>query len=225
MIEINLIPESKRRERRRKWAPGLTFGRKVPVDRWIASAGVSGLTAVGAFGWMIGTTAGQAQELGFRIESAIQDSLRLATVIERADIVSARSDSIAFRVDVIQQVDGTRYIWAHIMDEVARALPDQAWLTGIHPVGSGDPAVFRIEGRAESSLALTAFMEALETSAFVRGLRLVGSEQVLVGSAGADRRMVHGFAMEAEYRHPPVDSLKTESLMAEVALDPRLEEE
>ncbi len=227
VIEVNLIPDTGKKKKRKRKGPSLSLPsfNGIPVDRWVAVAGVAILAALGAFGWMFAGTTGQAQELDLKIEAAVRDSLRLSAVIERAEALTARSDSIARRVDVIQQIDVARYVWPHIMDEVARALPDYTWLTRIQQVSSGDPVVFRIEGRAGTYFALTAFMEAVEASPFIRGTRLISSEQIFVTVGAGAQRLVYSFTLEAGYRHPPLDYLETESLFGGIVMAPGREEE
>jgi len=229
VIEVNLIPDSGKKKRRKKKRTGPSFSLPsfgaLPVDRWVAVAGVAVLVAMGAIGWMFFTTTGQAQEMEFEIEGAIRDSLRLSAVIERAEALTARSDSIARRVDVIQQIDVARYVWPHILDEVARALPDYTWLTRVQQVSSGDPVVFRLEGRAGTYFALTAFMEAVEASPFIRGTRLISSEQIFIEVGGGAQRLVYSFVLEAGYRQPSADFLETESLFGGIVMAPGREED
>jgi hypothetical protein len=40
-------------------------------------------------------------------------------------------DSILSQIRTIQQVDGDRYVWPHILDEVSRALPPFTWLVNV----------------------------------------------------------------------------------------------
>ncbi len=225
MIEVNLIPgdRKKRRARARRSlaipsVPGLSG------DRWVLGAGVLVAVALLAIGWMAFATAGQAEELEIQIESAVRDSARLADVIERSERLRSQGDSIARRVDVIQQIDGSRYIWPHIMDEVARALPDYTWLTRIQQVTSGEPMAFRIEGRAGTYFALTSFMEAVEASPFIRGTQLISSDQVFMSVGGGAQRLVYDFALEAEYRDPPPDLIQREPLFGGSVLAPGSEE-
>jgi Tfp pilus assembly protein PilN len=196
----------------------------LPGDRWVLGAGVSVVVALLAIGWMVFATAGQAEELEVQIESAVRDSARLADVIERSERLRSQGDSIARRVDVIQQIDGSRYVWPHIMDEVARALPDYTWLTRIQQVTSGEPMAFRIEGRAGTYFALTSFMEAVEASPFIRRTQLISSDQVFMSVGGGAQRLVYDFALEAEYRDPPPDLIQSEPLFGGSVLAPGSEE-
>ena len=90
---------------------------------------------------------------------------------------------------IIQEIDGARYVWPHIMDEIARNLPEYTWLTELLQVSLGDELQFRLVGRAGNNFALTQFMENLEASLFIRGVRLLSTDQIIdeVGETGVFR--------------------------------------
>ena len=190
----------------------------------MVGAGVLVAVAILGIGWLFLSVGGQAEELEVQIQTAEADSARLAEVIQRAERLQARGDSIARRVDVIQQIDGSRYVWPHIMDQVAQALPDFTWLTGIQQVSGGDRVAFSVDGRAGTYFALTSFMEAMEASYFIRGTRLIASEQVSVALGGGAERLVYAFTLEAEYQAPPPEIVNTEPLFAGSVAPPSQEE-
>jgi Tfp pilus assembly protein PilN len=215
VIEVNLLPgDQKKSGRRRRRAMKLSLPSGLGGDRWVMGAGFVVLVCLVAMAWLFNAVAGEAEELQVQIEAAQQDSIRFAGVIDRTESLQARRDSIARRVAVIQEIDGARYVWPHIMDEVARALPEYTWLTRIHQVTAGDPLVIRVEGRAGTYFALTSLMEGLEASPFMRGTRLVSADQIEVDVGGGAQRRIYTFTLEAEYRTPPADFLQTEPLFS-----------
>lgn len=212
MIEVNLLPGGRKRKRSKR---SLSFslpsiGGFAGADRWVVGAGTLVVVSLLSIGWLFLSVAGEAEELEVSIEEAVRDSARLAEVIERAEGLQARRDSIAQRVDIIQQIDGNRYVWPHILDEVARALSDYTWLDRLEQVTTGDPLVVRIEGRAGTIFALTSFMEALEASAFLRRTELISTDQLTASQENG--RRVYEFTLEAEYTEPPIDLVETEPL-------------
>lgn len=225
MIEVNLKPGDARKRRRRRSLSLPSVGGLPTGDRWVVGAGVLAVVAILGIGWLFLGVAGQAEELEVQIQTAEADSARLAEVIQRAERLQARGDSIARRVDVIQQIDGSRYVWPHIMDQVAQALPDFTWLTGIQQVSGGDRVAFSVDGRAGTYFALTSFMEAMEASYFIRGTRLIASEQVSVALGGGAERLVYAFTLEAEYQAPPPEMVNTEPLFAGSVAPPSQEED
>jgi Tfp pilus assembly protein PilN len=161
-------------------------------------------------GYLYWNTAGSRSDLEVQIEEARADSARYADLIEQNDALMARRDSIAQRVDIIQEIDGDRYVWSHILDEVGRALPEYIWLTAILQVSLGEDLQFRLDGKAGNTFALTQFMENLEGSPFIRNVDMVSTEQTVEQSAdGGMRRAVYSFQLEAMFERPPVELLET----------------
>jgi Tfp pilus assembly protein PilN len=204
VIEVNLLPGARKRAAPRKGRRSLSLPKVggIPSDPWRLGAGALVVLALLVVGWLYMGVAGEAEELQVQIEAAQRDSARFADVIERAGALQARRDSIAARVSVIQGIDGARFVWSHLMDEVGRALPDYTWLTRLQQVGSSGP-MFRVQGQAATYFALGNFMETLEASPFVRGVRLIASEQVAIAMGGGAQRLIYNFTLEASYQAPP----------------------
>jgi Tfp pilus assembly protein PilN len=184
----------------------------VPKDPWIlgSSAAVIVVVALSAFLYL--PTNGAHGELTVSISEAAADSARYADLIQQNDALTARRDSIAQRVGIIQEIDGDRYLWPHILDEVARALPDYTWLTELVQVSGGDPLEIRISGRAGNNFAVTQYMENLEASLFLRNVDLISTQQVVESISGVDR-IVNRFELEVEFERPPVELLETVPLL------------
>jgi Tfp pilus assembly protein PilN len=162
---------------------------------------VLGLGAVG-FLWM--RTAARESDLNDRLRQAVQDSTRNAGVVNELRAATAQRDSVERQLGIIRAIDGDRYVWAHMLDEISEALPPYTWLTNIQqtspvmPVAildslsrmaagqnqdvaslvAADPAYrlrVRVIGQTVDFQALTRFMRVLEGSPFVEGVTLVGS--------------------------------------------------
>lgn len=213
MIEVNLLPGGKKRAAKGR---GLSFKlptvEAFPKDRWILGSGLVVLVVVVLSGFLYVTTSNRQEELLVRIDAAVADSARYFDLIQQNNALNARRDSIAQRVDIIQEIDGDRYVWPHIMDEVARALPDYTWLLEILQVSGGEPLRFRVVGQAGNNFAVTQFMENLEASLFVRNVDLVSTEQQVITRGGINR-LVNRFELEAEYERPPPELLETVPLL------------
>ncbi len=226
MIEVNLLPEGRKKKGPRRgprWSlPSLPDFDKLPKDRWILGAVGAGVFALATIGFLFFQVAGVAEELEVRVEEAVQDSTRYADIIEGAERLQARSDSIAQRVAVIQEIDGARYVWPHLLDEVARALPDFTWLMRFTQITPEPDLTFTIEGRAGTYFALTTFMENLETSPFIRGVRLLSSDQVSVEVGDEGERSVYEFTLEAARQDPPREILETIPLFGPAVGAPEL---
>jgi Tfp pilus assembly protein PilN len=209
LIEVNLLPGGKKRPSKGPRVPlALPDFGNIPKDQFIlGSAAVVILVIIATAYLFLGVT-GRFSELTVAVDEAVADSIRYADLIQQHDALRARRDSIAQKVDIIQQIDGDRYVWPHVLDEVARALPEYTWLTSLVQVSLGEDLQFRIEGRAGSIFAFTNFMEALEASPFVRNVELIETSQQ-VATEGAVSSVVHGFTLEAFYEQPPEEMLET----------------
>ena len=209
MISVNLLPGGKKRPSKGPRVPiSLPSFGAIPKDSFIlGSAGVVVVVLIAVAYFFLSVT-GQFGELTVAVDEAVSDSIRYADLIQQHDALRARNDSIAQKVSIIQEIDGGRYIWPHLMDEVARALPDYTWLTSLVQVSSGLEVQFRLEGRAGNMYALTRFMANLEDSPFIRNVVLIETTQVTV-TQGTVSRVVHGFTFEARYEQPPEDILET----------------
>jgi Tfp pilus assembly protein PilN len=183
------------------------------------------MLALAGFGWWKTGSARTALEA--EVQSETQDSVRLARTISMMETLDARRDTIENKIAVIRSVDGRRYIWPHLLDEVSRAVPPYTWLTKLAAAdepdappappapaaAAGDSAAkdsvapaappepqgpaFSVEGAAGSTQALTRFMKNLELSPMIRDVALVTSEQAT--TAG---RTYLKFTLEARYEKP-----------------------
>ncbi|TVP58653.1 MAG: hypothetical protein EA351_03305 [Gemmatimonadales bacterium] len=215
MIEVNLRPDTKKGKKRgggrsRSFALPKVSG--VPSDPWILSAGGLSLLALLVFGWFFLDVAGEAEELQVRIDAAQADSARFADVIARAEALTAQRDSIAARVSVIQEIDGARYVWPHLMDEVGRAIPDYTWINRFLQVSPPPNLAFRVHGQAATIFALTIFLENLEASPFIRNARLISADQAVITLGGDSQRLIYNFVVEASHQEPPPELLNREPL-------------
>jgi Tfp pilus assembly protein PilN len=163
-------------------------------------------------GYLYMDTARTSADLEVGIDAAQADSARYVDEIAQNTLLEAREDSILQRATIIQEIDEDRYVWPHLMDEVARALPEYTWLTEILQVSLGDELLFQIQGRAGNNFAFTQFMENLEASLFISNVRLISSERVPENTGGFNRA-VTAFSLEALFERPPPELLETVPLL------------
>jgi Tfp pilus assembly protein PilN len=163
---------------------------------------------LGGAGYLYWTVTQGLADLDVGIESAQADSVRYVDEIAQNALLQAREDSILQRATIIQEIDEGRYVWPHILDEVARALPDYTWITEIVQVSLGDQMQFQIDGRAGNNFAVTQFMENLEASLFISNVRFRLTEQVSEESGGFNRA-VTSFSLDAFFDRPSPELLET----------------
>jgi len=209
LIKVNLLPGGKRRG-----SKGPSFSFKLPNiggglgDKWVLGSSAIILIVAGACGYLFWTTSGAAADLVVEIETAQADSARYADEIAQNSLLEAREDSILQRATIIQEIDEDRYVWPHILDEIARNLPEYTWLTEIVQVSLGEGLQFRVDGRAGNNFAVTQFMENLEASLFISNVSLISAEQVPENSGGFNRA-VASFSLEAFFDRPSPELLET----------------
>ena len=209
MIEVNLLPGGKKR-RPSKGGGGLgKFSipslASLPSDTYTIAAVVVVVGVLSALGWgYLGISARQ-EEVQLLLADALQDSANYADLIERNAVLAARRDSIAQKVDIIQEIDALRYVWPHLLDELARALPDYTWLTQVIQVSVGDVVEFQVRGKAGNNRALTTFWRQLQESPFIRSVELVQTEQVVEPTG----QLVYAFQLDCVYAPPPIEFIET----------------
>ena len=100
----------------------------------------------------------RATEMEGRIEKAVRDSTRYAKVLSARRKLSAERDSVIRQLQIIRTIDDNRYNWAHILDEVSRALPAYTWLTVLEQTSKAPlpPGIDTVAAGAEAVGARTA---------------------------------------------------------------------
>ncbi|MEX2282859.1 MAG: PilN domain-containing protein [Gemmatimonadota bacterium] len=210
MIEINLLPGSAKRSRRRmpKLAMGGLGKAKLPnFNQGLAIMVGAWVIGLGLLAWMFLGGRNQLATLDEQIAAARLDSVRLAQTINTADTLQRRMAAVAGKLEVVQQIDASRYVWAHLLDEAARALPEHTWMTEINNIAVDSGVMnpkFSIEGRTGNNLALAQYLAQLEQSPFIRNVRLRDSQLVR-----EDDKLVYSFLLEADYEPPPPDVIET----------------
>ncbi len=212
MIEVNLLPGASRRPSRRgarRRTPSSFAKRLGGVDRIALFVGAAWIVSLGGFGWLF--LGSRSEEAGLRasMERAQQDSVRYGRVVQSVAHLTARRDTIARKLEIIQQIDADRYVWAHLMDEISRALPDYTWITSLRPIDGEPTATFQLAGMTGSNFALTELLKNLEASPFVRGVNLISTEQASVKGS-----TVYSFMLQASYEEPPPDLVRSAPLFA-----------
>lgn len=195
----------------------------MPGDPYIVGAIAAGIVSLAVISWLFLGVGSDREEVQVAVGSAVQDSVRFADLIQRTNELTSRRDSIGQRVAIIQEIDAGRYIWPHILDELAQALPDYLWLREVTQVQEG-PLQIRLAGRAGSNFAITNFMRGLEASRFLREVILERTEQTPSEEDPSD--IVYVFEMLVTFEAPPMGELETiplfeseVSAMAAVASD------
>lgn len=207
MIEINLVPGADRRKRRRKLKISLPTGGLAAVpdlDRWAVAIGASWIIGPVLIAWLFLSVEASRGDLEAAIATAQEDSARYARIISTNDALKARRDTIAEKLEIIQQIDAGRYIWPHVMDEISRALPEYAWLTGLSQTQGGQQPAFQLEGRTGTTFAITRYLNSLEASPFIRQVDIVSTQRIRL-----EEKVMYHFILEGRYEEPTSDLIET----------------
>ena len=242
MIEINLLPGA--RKKARKGSGGGVDFKAIAADvaarikdPFLVGAVAAYIVSIGAVVFLYTGQNSREKELNARHDKAVSDSANYAKVIAEQATAKAQADSVRRQFQIIRMIDGNRYIWAHLLDEVSRALPDYTWIGSIHQQGvftplppkaavdadpkkkvaadtvvGPPPLKFRLVGNTVDIQAMTRFMRLLEASPYIRGVTLLSSK--LVGDPGG--KEYTEFELEADYEQPPASVLRTTSLSVKV---------
>jgi Tfp pilus assembly protein PilN len=242
MIEINLLSPGEGAGKKKSGALAFLsrFQRNkasadIALDDSAPAPARQGITAAAGIAVAIAVVGGgfwyqdrQLATLDERLQQELADSARFSAVIGERKAVIARRDSLITQLGIIQEIDDSRYVWPHILDEVSRALPPYTWITTItqmtaKPVlpqrdttkAAGDSAkkakpsaepqvTFQIVGNTVDIQALTRFMRVLESSPFVQNVTLNKSNVTLI-----DMREVTEFTLDVSYQKPDPAAVTT----------------
>ncbi len=140
MITVNLRPDLKRKRVRRPLTGALDgvrgLGSKIKDPVLLVAV----LSWVCVLGWLGYVTLGTTRELSAltpQLEQSRAENKRFKAFLAEKRHQEMIRDSLVAQISVIRTVDGARYVWPHLLDEVTRALPAYTWLVDLGPAGIG----------------------------------------------------------------------------------------
>lgn len=225
MITVNLRPGSKRAKAGPSLASGLAWTRGLgsAIKDPLRLAAVAAWIAVAGFlGWSFLTTGSELGRLEPQVAELRADHARFQDFLTQKRREEAVRDSILAQVQTIRTVDGERFVWPHILNEVARALPPFTWLVdlGIPTVDprqaqsraaadtgmveAPKPVEVQLAGRTVDIQGYTRLMRALEDSPFLGNVQAVSASTVV-----EQGRAVTAFVLKATYTKPDAAMLRT----------------
>ena len=217
MIEVNLHPGGGRKKRDGGALSGLSVSLpdldeiggldSLRSDPWHASFLLFLVIVPLMVGFLWYQQSRRADRLDQRLQTALADSARLADLRALSDSITARREAIQDRIALVRELDQNRFAWPHLMDEVSRALPSQAWLTNISRASDLPNLRIRLSGAATSPLVITQFVRALEGSSFVSDVRILNSQREEVQGV-----QTQGFELSVGYRTPPPSAVDRRAL-------------
>ena len=228
MIEINLRPGLKRKRTGASPFAGLgeqfkALGTKVQDPMMLLAGGAWALALLFLGGaWLLGQR--QLGKLEPQLEETRAEHERFRNFVAAKRREELIRDSVLSQISTIRQVDGERYVWAHVLDEVARALPAYTWLTNVSaqprvitPADTAGGAVpvprtdVLVEGRTVDIQAFTRFLRELEASPWLTGVSALSAETVV-----EKQRAVTAFEIRASFERADSAYIRTVPLSESV---------
>jgi Tfp pilus assembly protein PilN len=205
MITVNLRPGQKR-----KRGSGTnpfkgvldTFrdlGTRVKDPLLLAAMG-GWICVLAGLGLVYLNTVRQLYTLEPRLEQARSENRRFKTFLADKRRQEKIRDSLLAQITVIRNVDGDRYIWPHLLDEITKALPAYTWLVDMGPIAAAPsnapppktkaeslaadtaakPALaFQLNGRTIDIQAYTRFLRQLEASPWIDNVTPVSAQTIV----------------------------------------------
>jgi Tfp pilus assembly protein PilN len=194
MIAVNLRPGQKRKTGN----AGKQFQAKLKElvarvkEPLLLGAAAAWLVVGGGLFWRYNSTSRDLATLQPRLEQVRSEELRFKGLMQQKRKAEQIRDSLLSQIRIIRRVDGDRYIWPHLLDEVAKALPPYTWLVDLSIVGTQplDTVVddtssahsritFEVDGRTVDYQAYTQFLRQLEASPWISNVQPVNSQAVV----------------------------------------------
>ncbi len=239
MITVNLRPDLKRKRARSPLAGvvesvrGLSGKVKDPL---LLACAASWIGVVGWLGYVVVSTTTELNALEPQLEATRSEHKRFKAFLAEKRHQETIRDSLVAQIGVIRTVDGDRYVWAHLMDEVTKALPAYTWLVdmgnaapAVAPAAAPAPAaaakgdtakaepfvspavVFNVNGRTVDIQAYTRFLRQLEASPWITDVTPVSAQTVV-----EKERPVTAFTIRATYRQADSAYIRTVPLSESV---------
>jgi Tfp pilus assembly protein PilN len=236
MITVNLRPDLKRKRARPAFQGALEGVRGLSAKIKDPLLLVAVLSWVGVLGWLGSIAIGTTRELSAlepKLEHTRAEHKRFKAFLTEKRHQELIRDSLVAQIGVIRTVDGDRYVWPHLLDEVTKALPAYTWLIDITPaaapappppppnakaadtttaVPAAPPAVqFTINGRTVDIQAYTRFLRQLEASPWLTDVTPVSAQTVV-----EKERPVTAFSIRATYHQADSAYIRTVPLSQSV---------
>jgi Tfp pilus assembly protein PilN len=234
MITVNLRPGQKRKRSGGNPLKGLLdsfsglkeLGAKVKDPLLMGAVG-AWVVVIAALGLIYLNQVRQLYTLEPRLEQARSEHRRFKAFLADKRRQEKIRDSLFAQITVIRRVDGDRYIWPHLLDEITKALPAYTWLVDLGftapppppapPPGSAPansaadsvpppppPVMFQINGRTIDIQAYTRFLRQLEASPWIMDVVPVSAQTVV-----EKERAVTAFTIRASYNRADSAYIRT----------------
>jgi type IV pilus assembly protein PilN len=128
------------------------------------------VVAIGSWFWSLRRT---SQQVDADITRAETEITQLRSVLVQVQKFEAQRAQLQQRVTLIEQLRRGQSSPVHVIDEIAKALPDRTWLTEMVQKGND----VTLEGMTTSNMGVSDFVASLESSGwFKRPVDIIGTQ-------------------------------------------------
>lgn len=229
MITVNLKPGARRAAK----VSGPAFGDLLAKVKGLMAGerDASRLVGPGAFvlvvlglGALWALSSSRLAELEPELETVRAEHARYQDFLHQKRREERVRDSILSQIGTIAAVDRDRFVWPHLLDEIAGALPDYTWLISIASAAAapspGDmtgvpaPVAVAIKGRTGDLQNYTAFLRRLEASQWLANVQAIEAKTVIVAN-----RAITEFTVQAAFAHADSTQVRTVPILESVVED------
>jgi Tfp pilus assembly protein PilN len=239
MITVNLRPNLKRKRAGSPFQGAMQgvrgLGSKIK-DPLLLLAVASWVGVLGWLGFVVLGTTRELNALVPQLEVTRAEHRRFKAFLTEKRHQETIRDSLVAQIGVIRHVDGDRYVWSHVLDEVTKALPAYTWLINVGtaaPTPAAAPVAapasakaadsaakappvptaiqFQVDGRTVDIQAYTRFLRQLEASPWVTDVTPVSAQTVV-----EKERPVTAFIIRATYKQADSAYIRTVPLSQSV---------
>jgi Tfp pilus assembly protein PilN len=244
MITVNLRPNLKRKRAGSPFQGAMQgvrgLGSKIK-DPLLLLAVASWVGVLGWLGFVVLGTSRDLNALEPQLEAARAENKRFKAFLTEKRHQETIRDSLVAQIAVIRHVDGDRYVWSHVLDEVTKALPAYTWLIDVgtavaatnhvappaaapatpasqkaaDSAANAPPAPsviqFEVNGRTVDIQAYTRFLRQLEASPWVTDVTPVSAQTVV-----EKERPITAFTIRATYKQADSAYIRTVPLSQSV---------
>jgi len=235
MITVNLRPNLKRKRAGSPFQGAMQgvrgLGSKIK-DPLLLVAVASWVGVLGWLGFVVLGTSRELNALQPQLESTRAENKRFKAFLTEKRHQETIRDSLVAQIGVIRHVDGDRYVWSHVLDEVTKALPAYTWLITVgtaavtpaatpasakaaDSAANAPPAPsviqFEVNGRTVDIQAYTRFLRQLEASPWITDVMPVSAQTVV-----EKERPLTAFTIRATYRQADSAYIRTVPLSQSV---------
>lgn len=204
-IKINLLPGGKKKKHGGGGLKMPDFGAFVSKvkDPLLLGAVASWILVAVFMGGIWSMTNAKIASLTPALEEWRRQGRNFEQMIEEKDHQTVLRDSLRIELRAIREIDGDRYVWPHIMDEISRAMPEFTWIVSLDAVVQQDivrddgtvvpaPTKFSIDGRTSNIQAFTRFLTQLGDSPWLTDIQTGGTSTVLEGNRNVTSFRIEG---------------------------------